>query len=188
MDTIKIFLENSDKARLADNRVRIVRESNPREPQYNEDLVFVVAEDKTSIPKNALYTWQFDCNGEHEPFYFYTTAARCKKMVSKDPSYWTQEKLVWFAEQEKKLYKDWWEGKVYGLIFEEWSVEQRQFVPSTTYISTWGIYGEDALVDMLNDYGDVKNGKFIICVDDSVKDDFIYSTKIDLEVRRNSLK
>ena len=181
MDQLKFFLESSTTARLADNRVRIVRESNPREPRYNEDLVFAVADDKTSIPKDAIYTWQFDCNGEHEPFYFYTTAKRCKQMVAEDPSYWTQEKLAKFAEIEKQLYKDWWESKVYGLIFEEWSAEQRQFVPSTTYISTWGIYGEDALVDVLNDYDDVKRGKFIICVSDGMKDDFMNSTKIDLE-------
>ena len=181
MDTIKIFLEDSDKARLADNRVRIVRESNPREPRYNEDLVFAVATSKKSIPEDSLYTWQFDFDGKHDPLYFYATALRCRKMIADDPSYWTHEKLVWFAEQEKKLYKDWWEGKVYGLIFEEWSAEQRQFVPSTTYISTWGIYGEDALVDVLNDYDDVKRGKFIICVSDGMKDDFMNSTKIDLE-------
>lgn len=188
MNILKFFLENSDKARLADNRVRIVHESNPREPQFNEDLVFAVADDKTSIPKDAIYTWQFDCNGEREPFYFYTTAKRCKQMVAKDPSYWTQEKLAKFAELEKQLYKDWWEDRVYGLVFEEWSAEQRQFVSSTACISIWGIYGEDALINVLNNYADVKSGKFIICTDNGVKYDFMDSTKIDVETYPNSFE
>lgn len=181
MDQLKFFLESSTTARLADNRVRIVRESNPREPQFNEDLVFAVATSKKSIPEDSLYTWQFDFDGKRDPLYFYATALRCRKMIADDPSYWTHEKLVWFAEQEKKLYKDWWEGNVYGIVFEEWNPKQRKFETSKKLISNWGIYGEDALVDVLNDYNDVKSGKFIICVGDDVKGDFVNSTKIDLE-------
>ena len=37
---IKIYLKDSDKARLADYRARIVRETSPLEPCDNEDLVF----------------------------------------------------------------------------------------------------------------------------------------------------
>ena len=36
----RIYLKDSDKVRLADYRARIVRESNPREPCVNEDLLF----------------------------------------------------------------------------------------------------------------------------------------------------
>lgn len=189
MDNIlKFYLENSDKVRLADVRCRIVRECNPREPQYNEDLVFAVATSKKSIPEDSLYTWQFDFDGKRDPLYFYATALRCRKMIADDPSYWTYEKLVWFAEQEKKLYKDWWEGNVYGIVFEEWNPKQRKFETSKKFVSTWGMYGEDELINVLNDNNNITNGTIIVYLSDEVENDFISSKKISVETRINTFK
>lgn len=156
----KIYLKNSDKVRLADRRARIVRETNPREPCDNEDLVFEKAEDEILIPADALFTWKFDCNYDHEPIWFFTTAERCKEMVSKDPANWTKEKLEWFAKIEKKLYQDWWNGRVYGYVIEEWDDKRREWVHVS---SCWGMYGvEDLMINLAEETDGVS---IPICLD-----------------------
>lgn len=142
---IRIYLKDSDKARLADCRVRIVRDSNHTEPCNNEDLVFEKAEDEDHIPKNALYKWKFHPYG-CEPIWFFTTAKRCKKMVSKDPSCWTLPKLKKFADIEHRLYEDWYNGRVYGYITEKWDEKQRWW---TAVSSLYGLYGVKDLFDNL---------------------------------------
>ena len=67
---------------ICHTRARIVKETYPNEPCVNEDLVFEKGEDEFLIPANALHKWKFVCNNEHEPIWFFTTAERCKKMVS----------------------------------------------------------------------------------------------------------
>ena len=164
----RIYLKDSDKVRLADYRARIVRETDPREPCDNEDLVFEKAEDESLIPKNALHKWKFDCNYEHEPIWFFTTAERCKKMVSPDPSYWTFEKLQEFARIEKKLYEDWRDGHVYGIVIEKWDTKRREWMTTS---SLWGMYGAKDLFDNLATETDGVN--IPICLDDEeMKYDF----------------
>ena len=159
----KIYLKDSDKVRLADIRARIVRETNSREPCYNEDLVFEKAEDESSIPENALHKWKFDPNNWREPIWFFTTAERCKEMVSEDPSYWTLPKLIKFEEIEKKLYYDWWNGRVYGYVIEEWNDKQRKWVQVS---SCWGMYGvEDLMVNLAEETDGVS---IPICIDDEI--------------------
>ena len=165
---IRIYLKDSDKVRLADCRIRIVCEKNAREPCDNEDLVFEKAEDESLIPENALYKWKFDCNHEHEPIWFYTTAERCKEMVSKDPSYWTLPKLKEFAEIEHKLYEDWYAGYVYGIIIEKWDEKQRKWACIN---STWGLYGEKDVYDNIKNEIDlhcdeVGGVNIPVCVDE----------------------
>ena len=157
----RIYLKESDKVRLADYRARIVRETDPREPCDNEDLVFEKAEDRFLIPKNALYKWKFDCNNEHEPIWFYTTAERCKKMVSENPSYWTLPKLTEFAEIEHQLYQDWYDGHVYGYIIEKWDKKRREWMTTS---SLWGMYGADELLMQLAEETDGVN--IPVCVDE----------------------
>lgn len=159
MDKIKIYLKDSDKARLANRRLRIVRETNPREPCDNEDLVFEKAEDESLIPANALLKWKFDCNHEHKPIWFFTTAERCKEMVSEDPSYWTKKKLEEFARIERRLYQDWWDGYVYGVIVEGWNTPQRKWVHIN---SCYGAYGSDSLIELLKDYIEED---MVVCLD-----------------------
>ena len=142
---IKIYLKDSDKVRLADYRARIVRETNPREPCDNEDLVFEKAEDEALIPENALYKWKFQPYG-HEYIWFFTTAERCKEMVSEDPSYWTLSKLKEFAEIEHRLYQDWYDGHVYGYIIEKWDSKRREWMQTSSF---WGMYGAKDLFDNL---------------------------------------
>lgn len=164
----KIYLKDSDKVRLADCRVRIVKENNPLEPCDNEDLVFEKAEDESLIPANALHKWKFDCNNEHEPIWFFTTAERCKKMVSEDPSYWTLPKLIEFEKTEKKLYQDWWDGNVYGYIVEKWDDKQRKWIQVS---SLWGMYGAEEL--MMNLAEETDGVSIPICIDtEDMKYDF----------------
>ena len=141
---IKIYLKDSDKARLADYRARIVRETSPLEPCDNEDLVFEKAEDESLIPANALFKWNIEM--ADGPQWFFTTTERCKRMVSDDPSYWTFEKLREFARIEKKLYEDWRDGHVYGYIIEKWDEKRHEWMHTS---SLYGMYGAKDLFDNL---------------------------------------
>lgn len=151
----KIYFKDSDKARLADYRVRIVKEINPREPCDHEDLVFEKANGK--VPSNAIYTWYFAPMGVT----FYTTTERCKQMVSEDPSYWTKEKLKEFATIEGKFYRYWWEGCVYGYIIEKWGDNRRDWIVRS---SMWGCYGKKDLFDNIKD--EIGDECIPICIDD----------------------
>ena len=164
----KIYLKNSDKVRLADYRARIVKETNSREPCYNEDLVFEKVEDESLIPANALHKWKFNPNNEYAPIWFFTTAERCKEMVSEDPSYWTLPKLIEFEKIEKKLYQDWWDGNVYGYVIEKWDNKRREWMQTS---SLWGMYGAEEL--MLNLAEETDGVSIPICLDDEdMKYDF----------------
>lgn len=157
----RIYLKDSDRVRLASIRARIVRESNPVEPCDNEDLVFKKTEDESLIPANALMKWKFDCNHEHEPIWFFTTAERCKQMVSEDPSYWTQAKLEEFARIEKKLYQNWYDGHVYGYIIEKWDEKCREWKQEK---SQWRMYGSAEL--LLNLVEDADGASIPVCIDE----------------------
>ena len=154
----RIYLKDSDKVRLADYRARIVRETTPREPCDNEDLVFEKAEDESLIPANALFKWNILLPGCRQ--WFFTTAERCKKMVADDPSYWTFEKLQEFARVEKKLYEDWRDGHVYGYIIEKWDAKRREWMTTS---SLWGMYGAKDLFENLATETDGVN--IPVCVD-----------------------
>jgi len=154
---INIYLEQSDKARLANRRIRLVRDEGRREPQYDMDLVFVHDFKTNEIPDDAIYSWTF-YSPQNDPIHFYTTAERCKEMVSPDPSYWTKEKLAAIAKIEEKLYTHWDRGEVYGYIVEEWDETQRKW----KFIDrSWGMYGEKALFDNLP----YKDGDIVCCAE-----------------------
>lgn len=157
----RIYLKDSDKARLAHYRARIVRETNPREPCDNEDLVFEKAEDEDHIPKNALYKWEFKPADYYKSIWFFTTAERCKEMIAEDPSYWTLPKLKEFAEIEHRLYEDWYNGRVYGYIIEKWDKKRREWMTTS---SLWGMYGAKDLFENLATETDGVN--IPICVDE----------------------
>lgn len=160
----RIYLKDSDKVRLADYRARIVRDTNSTEPCDNEDLVFEKVEDESLIPENALYKWKFQLFGRS--IWFFTTAERCKKMVSEDPSYWTLPKLKEFAEIEHRLYEDWYTGHVYGYIIEKWDEKRREWMTAS---SCWGMYGAKDLFENLATETDGVN--IPVCVD---KEDMKY--------------
>lgn len=163
----KIFLKDSDIPRLADKRARIVCDIDAREPCDNEDLVFIRVWDECEIPADAIYSCRFDPQ-DHEPIWLYTTAERCKELVSPDPSAWTQKKLQAFAAEEKKLYKSWDAGHVYGFIIEEWSDTQRTWVMKS---SLWGMYGAESLLSNLSE--ELGGSKIPVCVDsEDLKHDF----------------
>ena len=160
----RIYLKDSDKVRLADYRARIVREADPREPCDNEDLVFEKARHKEDVPKDALMKWKFDGPQKawgHEPWWFFTTAERCKKMVAEDPSYWTLPKLKEFAEIERRLYEDWYTGHVYGYIIEKWDEKHREWMTTS---SRWRMYGAEDLLENLATETDGVN--IPVCVDE----------------------
>ena len=116
----------------------------------------------------TVHRWKFDCNHEHEPIWFFTTAKRCKEMVSKDPSDWTKEKLIEFEKIERRLYQDWWEGHVYGIVVEKWDEKQRKWM---TISSLWEMYGEKDVYDNLGNeidllYDEVGRVNIPVCIDD----------------------
>ena len=159
---LRIYLKDSDKVRLASIRARIVRETNPLEPCDNEDLVFEKADKE--VPSEAIYTWHFAPMN----VLFFTTAERCKKLVSEDPSYWTQEKLKEFAEIERQLYMDWYDGHVYGIIVEKWDDTQRKW---TTIDSRYGLYGKKEVMYALTEendllYDEINGCTIPICIDE----------------------
>lgn len=163
---LKIYLKDSDKSRLADKRIRIIRESNPLEPCRNEDLVFEKADDESLIPADALFKWCIDM--VPSKWWFYTTAERCKKMVSEDPSHWTFEKLQDFALVEKKLYENWRDGHVYGIVVEKWDEKQRKW---TQIDSIWGMYGAKEVLQRLTDeidllYDEIDSANIPVCIDE----------------------
>lgn len=165
-DPIKIYLKDSDKARLADQRVRIVRESNPRSPEDNEDLVFVKVNNESDIPKNALHSWKLENNGDTA--FFWTDEDRCKRMVSGNPANYTEEKLKYFEEVERRLWTDWLHGNVYGYIVEKWDAAQRKWMQTS---SLWGMYGAKDLFDNLATETDDIN--IPVCIDnEDLKYDF----------------
>ena len=175
MNNIKIYLKESDKARLANVRIRIVRENSPRQPDKNEDLVFVKVDNESDIPENSIYHWHLNlCN---DICYFYTTADRCKQMVSDDPSYWTEEKLKKLAEIERQIWHDWYVGDVYGFVREKWNAKQRKW---ETISSLWGMYGSDELIENLKDELYNEND-ILVCLDD---EDMKYNFN-DVEMKLN---
>ena len=155
----RIYLKDSDKVRLADYRARIVHEIDPLEPCDTMDLVFEKAEDEALIPENALYKWKFQPYG-HECIWFFTTAERCKEMVSEDPSYWTLPKLKEFAEIEHRLYQDWYDSHVYGYIIEKWDAKRREWMTTS---SSYGMYGANELLMYLAEETDGVN--IPVCID-----------------------
>ena len=165
--TGKIYLAGSDKARLADCRVRIVKESDPMEPCDNADLVFEKADDESLIPADALFKWNIMLPGGRQ--WFYTTAERCKQMVSEDPSYWTKEKLEEFARIEGRFYRDWRDGNVYGYVVETWDNAQRMW---KTTSSAYGMYGADELLENVKDIVAKYKYEPIVCIDEELKYDF----------------
>ena len=87
-------------------------------------------------------------------------------MVSEDASYWTEEKLKKFAEIEGRLYRNWWDGHVYGYIIEKWDEKRREWMTTS---SRWGMYGSEELLENLASETDGVN--ILICVD---KEDMKY--------------
>jgi hypothetical protein len=82
-------------------------------------------------------------------------------MVSEDTSYWTEDKLKKFAEIEGKLYREWWDGHVYGYIIEKWDEKRREW---TTTSSHWGMYGSK---DLFENIASETNGVNIpICINE----------------------
>jgi hypothetical protein len=164
---MEIIQTNSDKARLADVRIRIVRDDDPEEPCECMDLVFEKTKDESLIPSDAIHSWKFDCNHEHEPIWFFTTKDRCEKMICSDPNYWTKEKLIGFEKDEKNLYQQWDDGNVFGYIIESWNAEQREWNHKD---SCFGYYGLSELLSAIKDYLDerkISENDIVICSDES---------------------
>ena len=160
----RIYLKNSDKVRLADYRARIVRETGPRRPDEHEDLVFVSDKKEKFIPEKVLMSWRLFPIQET----FFTTAERCKQMISPDQSYWTQEKLEFFKNAEMQIWRDWWDDHVYGIIIEKWDEKQREW---KSIDSLWGMYGAKDVYDNLNNeidllYDEVGGASIPICIDE----------------------
>lgn len=153
----RIYLKDSDKVRLADYRARIVRETCPHRPDEYQDLVFVSDKKEKFIPEKVLMSWGLFPTQET----FFTTAERCKQMISPDQSYWTQEKLEFFKNAEMQIWRDWLTGRVYGYIIEKWDAKRREWMTTS---SKWGMYGSKDLLENLAAETDGVN--IPVCVDE----------------------
>ena len=128
--------------------------------------MFEKADSKDAIPDDALFTWTF--NYPETPMHFFTTAERCKKLVSEDSSYWTQEKLAEFARIEHRLYQDWYDGRVYGYVEERWNEKTRSWEHVS---SCYGYYGTDEILRAVKEI--MGNEDLVVCINsEEMKYDF----------------
>lgn len=160
MNASEVISCGSKAARLADIRVRIIRDEAASDPCGMIGTVFEKA-GNGAVPENALYS--FRCLGTE----FFTDEARCRKVISDDPADWTAEKLEKIASVEKKLYEDWAEGRVYGWVLESWNAEERMWAHED---SCWGYYG---IGEILEAAGNARPpGEIPVCADACVFGDF----------------
>lgn len=163
MDNIKIYKTDSENARLANKRLRIVYDRSAERPDKMMDLVFTFTRDEEEVPNDAIYTWDWYDNSDGTTYHFYTTEDRCREMVVEDSSYWSEEKLEKFEEEERSLFEDWASGKVFGYVIEHWDEAQRKFVLED---SLWGMYGVDDLLDNIED--EIEGEDIVVCLDKTI--------------------
>jgi len=157
-----IYNVNSRIARLASKRVRIVRDTTPREPWKDRDQVCV----KTGLPEEVEDTSErchwFRVNGVE----FVITKDRLRKYFNEDPASWTKEAIQRLAEEDKATIVQYNDGDVFGLVLESWNGAERMWNNDD---SIWGMYGDRELLDNLEDFAkDVD----VVCCDKDCKDIF----------------
>ena len=133
-----IYLSNSRTGRLADKRIRIFREENPRRLSDAMDLVFT--NEKIENP-NAI---TFTVHGYNDSYKFKTNDERLSEYFDRDRSHWTKEAIETIAAEEKELWEAYMCGDVFGIACERWNAAEREWtaVENTLY----GVYGaKDAI-------------------------------------------
>lgn len=145
---MNVIALSSEAARMADRRVRIVREDMPARPSAAMDLVFQEAESESSVPGDALYRWKLDGGPRGKPVWFFTTEDRCRRFGATPSGGWDQAALSDMAESEKKVWADWLDGNVFGWVAEAWDPARREFVAED---SCWGYYGLDEIYQVVEE-------------------------------------
>lgn len=160
----KIHLSCQRKARLADWRLRIVRDDSPEKPSEHFSSVFA--------PVGELKDW---IGGQYPSFIadgecFGTSDSRLREQYSKDPKDWTKERLGLVAEREKTIWKAWEDGDCFGVVLERWNEREREW---TRYDSLWGAYGAgevQSLVDQVASGSDYPGDEScVLCCDEDCK-------------------
>ena len=117
-----IYLSNSRTGKLADKRIRIFREDNPRCLSDAMDLVFT--NEKIKNP-NAI---TFTVHGYNDSYKFKTNDERLDEYFDHDRSHWTKEAIEKIAADEKELWEAYIHGDVFGIACERWNAAEREWI------------------------------------------------------------
>lgn len=158
----KIHLSCQRKARLADWRLRIVRDDSPEKPSEHFSSVFA--------PVDQIKDWK---EGQYPTFIadgecYGTSDSRLREYCSKDPADWTKDRVSRLCEEEKAMWRAWEDGDCFGVWLERWNDKLRQW---DAYGSLWGAYGAgevQSLVDQMasDDYYPGDNSCVLCCDED----------------------
>ena len=180
---MEVYLVSQKKARLANVRVRIVRDSSAQAPWTNQDLVFNprpgdVGEKPIYFPNfpvdGPAIKRELNHNGYH--YTFYTTVKRIKELCGDDPKFQTPEgieNLCWAPEKDE--IQKYLRNECYGFIKEKWNDAERTW-ECVDKQSLWGMIGADELLDnVLYDptgLGGKDDGSIVVCCDNELKYEF----------------
>lgn len=177
---MEIYNVNSEKARLANVRVRIEKAYGHRPPWSDMDIIFnpyasSVNDEPLYDPEGTLAVAEHlvtGCNGDS--LMFYATEERIKELCGDDPKFLTPEGLAQIWKEDGSLIKCWMDGHVYWIVLEKWDAGKREFVRID---DEYALYGRDEteslIIEMLNSNFTAKEqAGIVVCVDTNECDEF----------------
>lgn len=125
-------IKTSDRAaRLADKRIRIVRDNWQREPHASSQMLFGVLSDAYSVKNDdlnvELYNRPRVFEREVGGFKVWTTSDRIDQLCGKDAKYHSDEWLESQVQGELDEVKEFLEGHCYDIVVESWVPEEREW-------------------------------------------------------------
>lgn len=160
-----IYLTTSKTGKLADKRIRIFREENPRPLDDAMDLVFT--REEIDNPKDTTFT----IYGYNESVTFKTNDERLGDYFNSDPASWTEEAIEKIASEEKVLWEAYFKGEVFGIAVERWNVAEREWTPID--ITLYGCYStEDAIANAKDFLHQHASESIVVTCEEDCKDDF----------------
>jgi len=160
-----IYLTTSKTGKLADKRIRIFREENPRPLDDAMDLVFT--QEEIDNPKDTTFT----IYGYNESVTFKTDEERLRDFFDDDPAAWTEEALKKVASEEKALWESYFRGEVYGIALERWNAGEREWT-----LIDHVLYGCYSVQDAIDNVKDIlhqhASESIVVTCEEDCKDDF----------------
>lgn len=159
-------IKTSDRAaRLADKRIRIVRDNDPREPHASSQMLFGILGGAYSIKiddLNAeLYNRPRVFEREVDGFKIWTTSDRIDQLCGKDAKYHSDEWLESQIKGELDEVKEFLEGHCYAIMVESWVPEEREWKIES---STYGYTGVKCVLDEVEGML-APEGEGVVCSD-----------------------
>lgn len=167
---VKLLNANDTVARLADQRLIVVRDPSPRRPDEDQDLVFDQVVFDGEGPRGEIrgFTVKEYCGDG-----YVTLSARkekveeevaaCKKSVE---NFNEKQWLKKIRAAEKKLWQCWMDGEVYGVVVQCWSPSERQW---KCLECCYQLYGWEDVKNIAKEYS--SNSSLAIsayCIDSSI--------------------